>query len=145
MESIAYSGAWRPELDTALAAGKAAEKLILDFYNSASAETYTKLDGSFVTDADLAADRTIRKVISHAFPADALLTEEGTRDPDRLRNRRVWIVDPIDGTAEFVKRTGLFDVMIALAVEGRPVVAVSVNPVGKRTQAAVLGAGAWEI
>jgi 3'-phosphoadenosine 5'-phosphosulfate (PAPS) 3'-phosphatase len=145
MASIAYSGAWRLELDTALAAGKAAESLILDFYNSASAETYTKQDGSVVTDADLAADRTIREVISLAFPDDALLTEEGARDLHRLRNPRVWIVDPIDGTAEFVKRTGLFDVMIALAVAGRPVVAVSVSPVGRRTQAAVLGAGAWEI
>jgi len=52
-------------------------------------------------------------------------------------------VDPIDGTAQYVARTGLFDVMIALVVDGRPVVAVSVHPASGRLHAAVRGHGAW--
>jgi 3'-phosphoadenosine 5'-phosphosulfate (PAPS) 3'-phosphatase len=98
-----------------------------------------------VTDADLASDRTVREYIGAAFPDDALLTEEGAKDEARLANPRVWIVDPIDGTKEYIARTGEFDVLIALTVDGRPVVAVSSNPVSGRIVAAVKGAGAWEI
>lgn len=140
-----YRGAYARELETSLEAGRRAATVILEFYEAQSAATYTKGDGSPVTDADLASDRVIRETISNAFPGDALLTEEGAKDVDRLANGRCWIVDPIDGTAQYVARTGLFDVMIALCVDGRPVVAVSVQPVAGRIQAAVAGAGAWEI
>ncbi|MDQ3653575.1 MAG: hypothetical protein M3457_00665 [Chloroflexota bacterium] len=140
-----YRGTYARELETALEAGHRAATVILEFYEAQSAATYTKGDGSPVTEADLASDRVIRETISNAFPGDALLTEEGARDADRLTNDRCWIVDPIDGTAQYVARTGLFDVMIALCVDGRPVVAVSVQPVAGRIQAAVTGAGAWEI
>lgn len=140
-----YSGPLRRELETALKAGARASTVIMEFYEAQSATTYTKGDGSPVTDADLASDRVIRETITHSFPGDALLTEEGARDVDRLANHRCWIVDPIDGTAQYVARTGLFDVMIALCIDGRPVVAVSVQPVAGRVQAAVAGAGAWEI
>jgi len=145
MPTIPYAGPWQAELSVALrAAGNAAE-VILEFYNAQSASTYIKGDGSPVTDADLASDRTIRDTITAEFPDDALLTEEGAKDSARLANPRCWIVDPIDGTAQYVARTGLFDVMIALAVNGVPVVAVTVQPVTGRYQAAVTGAGAWEI
>jgi len=140
-----YQGTYRRELDAALKAGREAAAVILEFYNAHSATTYTKGDGSPVTDADLASDKVIRETISRTFPNDALLTEEGASDSSRLANDRCWIVDPIDGTAQYVAGTGLFDVMIALCVEGRPVVAVSVQPVAGRIQAAVAGAGAWEI
>ncbi len=145
MAGIAYSGDYRRELDVAIEAGQQAADVILDFYSAASAETYVKNDGSPVTDADLASDTVIRDILSHAFPEDALLTEEGAKNLDRLERRRVWIVDPIDGTAEYVKHTGLFDVLIALAIDGEPVVAVSVHPVDRHIQAAVISAGAWEI
>lgn len=140
-----FRGGYRRELETALDAGRRAAKVIMEFYDAQSAATYTKGDGSPVTDADLASDRVIRETISQAFPDDVLLTEEGASDTDRLANDRCWIVDPIDGTAQYVARTGLFDAMIALCVAGRPVVAVSVQPVVNRIQAAVAGAGAWEI
>lgn len=132
------------ELTIALEAGRRAAAVIMDFYARNTAETYVKRDGSPVTDADLASDRVIRDVIGSAFPADALLTEEGASLLDRTANPRCWIVDPIDGTAQFVARTGLFDVMIALAVEGRPVVGVSVRPVSGVIHAAIAERGAWE-
>ncbi len=132
------------ELDVALEAGRRAAAVILDFYDRDAAEAYTKRDGSPVTDADLASDKVIREVIGTAFPEDALLTEEGASSRERIANRRCWIVDPIDGTAQFIARTGLFDVMIALAVDGRPVVGVSVRPVGGLIHAAIAGRGAWE-
>jgi 3'-phosphoadenosine 5'-phosphosulfate (PAPS) 3'-phosphatase len=145
MMGIEDTGGFDRELATALDAAKAASEAILRYYTNASASTYTKADGSPVTDADLAADRVIRERISASFPADALLTEEGASDPARLDNPRVWIVDPIDGTAQFVARTGEFDVLIALAVDGLPFVAVSANPVRGRVHVAIRGKGAWEI
>ncbi len=138
------AGRFRPELEVALEAGRRAAHMIMTFYDADSAETYIKGDGSPVTDADLASDRVIREVISEAFPQDAFLTEEGAKESDRLASSRCWIVDPIDGTAQYVERTGLFDVMIALVVDGSPVVAVSVQPAVGRVQAAVVGEGAWE-
>jgi 3'-phosphoadenosine 5'-phosphosulfate (PAPS) 3'-phosphatase len=132
------------ELDIALDAGVQASAAILEYYDAQSAETYVKGDGSPVTDADLASDRIIREVISAAFPGDAFLTEEGAKEQSRLSNARCWIVDPIDGTAQYVARSGLFDVMIALVIDGVAKVAVSIQPVAGRVQAAVEGFGAWE-
>ena len=145
MITIDYAGGYRRELDVALEACRRAAEVILEFYNDESAATYIKGDGSPVTDADLASDKVIRDTITAAFPEDALLTEEGAQNRDRLANPRCWIVDPIDGTAQYVARTGMFDVMIALCVESRPVVAVTTQPVSGRTQAAVAGNGAWEL
>ena len=134
---------WEDELSIAIEAGRAAAAEILPFYESRDAETYTKGDGSPVTDADLASDRIIRETIGTAFPGDALLTEEGAKNLDRIDNPRCWIVDPLDGTAQFVAGTDRFEVLIALVHQGRPVVAVSVHPPSGTVHAAIAGAGAW--
>lgn len=133
---------WERELDVAKDAARAAGAAVMDFYVQHSAETYVKNDGSVVTDADLAADQIIRAAILDAFPGDALLTEEGIDDDARLSNARVWIVDPIDGTNQFVNRTGEFDMLIALVVDGRPVVAVTYQPTEDMLLSAVVGRGA---
>jgi len=131
------------ELHVAVAAARDAGAAIRDFYKRANAATYTKSDGSPVTDADLAADRIIREHVRARFPADAILTEEGADDRARLRVRRCWVVDPLDGTAQFVAHTGEFDVLVALVVAGRPVVGVAYQPIGDLLCAATLGGGAW--
>ncbi len=133
---------WADELEVAKAAARAAGAAVMEFYTKHSAEHYVKKDGSVVTDADLAADRIIRAAILDAFPHDALLTEEGVDNEDRLRNQRVWIVDPIDGTNQFVDQTGEFDVFIALVVDERPVVAVAFQPTADTLLSAVAGQGA---
>ena len=133
---------WTNELRVAKAAARAAGAAVMEFYTKLSAEQYVKNDGSVVTDADLAADRIIRAAILDAFPHDALLTEEGIDDEARLSNPRVWIVDPIDGTNQFVDHTGEFDMLIALIVEGRPVVAVTYQPTADMLLSAVVGQGA---
>ncbi|XYH93049.1 3'(2'),5'-bisphosphate nucleotidase CysQ family protein [Sorangium sp. So ce1128] len=129
------------ELEVATAAARAAGEVILGFYGRAAVSE--KPDGSVVTQADYASDATIRAALSSAFPGDALLTEEGTDDPARLARDRCWIVDPIDGTAQYVARTGDFDVFIALAVDGAPVVGVSYQPTSGLLLSAVAGSGAW--
>ena len=99
------------ELEFAIRTAAAAGQEVRRFYEANSAQTYVKADSSPVTDADLAADRIIRECIQATYPNDAVLTEESPDDGSRLRSERVWIVDPIDGTQQFMDRTGQFDGM----------------------------------
>lgn len=131
------------ELDAAIAAALAGGAIVKDFYDRASAQTYQKGDGSPVTDADLAADRAIREIIAARFPDDAILTEEGKDDGARLGRSRCWIVDPVDGTEQFILRTGEFDVLVALIVDGRPAAVAGYQPTTRTLVTASLGGGAW--
>lgn len=83
-----------------------------------------KADGSPVSDGDLAADRIVREAVARAFPGDAILSEERADDRARLGSRRLWIVDPIDGTRSYVGGGGEWCVQIALAVDGDAVLGV---------------------
>lgn len=143
MAASASAETFALELETAVAAATAAGEAIHDLYVRAAATTYTKTDGSPVTDADLASDRIVRDALSARFPDDPILTEEGTDNTDRLASSRCWIVDPLDGTNQFVERTGEFDVLIALVVNGRPVLGVSFHPPSGLICAGVAGQGAW--
>lgn len=131
------------ELDAAIAATTEAGRVVRDLYDRSAAATYEKTDGSLVTDADLAADAVVRRVLGERFPHDPILTEEGSDDPARLASARCWIVDPIDGTDQFVRRTGEFDVLVGLVVDGRPVVAAGYQPTTGLLCAATAGGGAW--
>lgn len=130
------------EQAVAIQAARSASDAVRAHYDAQTATTYEKADGSPVTDADLASDRIIRTWITGAFPDDAILTEEGADDPARLNAERCWIVDPIDGTAQFIARSGQFDVLIALVVDGRPVVGVMLQPSTGLYLAATAGGGA---
>lgn len=143
--SLPESSAYPRELSVAIHAAREAAVIINRFYSERTAGTYTKGDGSPVTDADLAADTLLREFIGGAFPDDAFLTEEGAQNLERRAHDRVWIIDPIDGTAQFIAGTGRFDVLIALSVGGRPVVAVTIQPPTGFMHAAVHGEGAWRI
>jgi 3'-phosphoadenosine 5'-phosphosulfate (PAPS) 3'-phosphatase len=131
------------ELAVAARAASEAGATIRDLYERAAAATYAKADGSAVTDADLAADRIIREILGASFPDDAILTEEGIDDQARLAKRRCWIVDPIDGTNQFINRTGEFEVLIALVDDGQPVVAAICQPTTGLLMTATRGGGAW--
>ena len=131
------------ELADMLRAMRVASETIRDLYDRASAATYEKQDGSPVTDADLASDRIIRALLAERYPDDSILTEEGVDDLARLDAQRCWIVDPIDGTQQFVDRTGDFDVLMALSVDGRLVIAGSVQPTTGMACLAASGHGAW--
>lgn len=120
-----------------------ASAIILRHVRLDTTSAHAKHDGSPVTAADLEADRLIRTEITAAFPADALLSEESADNPRRLDNPRCWIVDPLDGTAQFVLGTGDFDVFIALVENNRPVVAASAHPPSGAILSAVAGGGAW--
>lgn len=96
-----------------------------------------------VTIADREADRLIRAGLEATFPGDGLLSEEAEDDPTRLDKERVWIIDPVDGTTEFIDQTGEFAVQIALTVAGQPVLGVVYQPVHDLLYYAVQGQGAF--
>lgn len=139
------TGTYDTEVEVAIDAAKIAGQIVQEIYDGAEFGVYDKEDGSPVTDADLKADREIRRIISARFPNDAFLTEETADDLARLQVSRCWIVDPIDGTAQFIARTGRFDVVIALVVDGSPVAAAICHPPTGTILAAVKGQGAFQI
>jgi myo-inositol-1(or 4)-monophosphatase len=94
-----------------------------------------------VTDADTEANSIIRAHIDRAFPQDGWLSEETRDSPARLAKSRVWIVDPMDGTREFVRRIPEFAVSIALADAGDPVLGVVYNPIHDELIAGTRGQG----
>jgi 3'-phosphoadenosine 5'-phosphosulfate (PAPS) 3'-phosphatase len=131
------------ELDAAVAAAIAGGNIVSEFYEKATARTYEKGDGSPVTDADMAADRVISTILRERIPQVPILTEEGDDDATRLNSKRCWIVDPVDGTEQFIKRTGEFDVLVALVEGGRPVAVAGYQPTTRTLVTATRGGGAW--
>lgn len=97
-----------------------------------------------VTEADREANRIIREEIARVFPDDGWLSEETVDDGSRLQKKRVWIVDPLDGTKEFIAKIPEFAVSIGLAVEGVAVVGVIFNPATGELFQAAQGAGALQ-
>lgn len=82
-----------------------------------------------VTAADRAVNRFLVAAIQDAFPGDAILSEESKDDPVRMKNARVWCIDPLDGTKEFIARNGEFSIMVGLAVEGTALLGVVYQPI----------------
>jgi len=132
------------ELEVALRLAHLAADAIMAFY-PAGLSVQHKAGNEPVTEADRVADAIVIDGLRSAFPADGLLTEESDDDLSRLVKERVWIVDPLDGTSEFIDRTGEFSVQIALAVRGRPVLGVVAQPARERLFYAVRGQGAYQV
>src|SRR3989304_1632544 len=100
-----------------------------------------KSKGNPVTTADLEANRKIREIIRGRYPEDGWLSEEDKDDLRRLGSSRVWVVDPIDGTKEFIAGVPQFAVSVGLGVEGHPVLGVVYNPPEEKLYRAVKGRG----
>ncbi|MEL6773909.1 MAG: 3'(2'),5'-bisphosphate nucleotidase CysQ [Pseudomonadota bacterium] len=124
----------------ALEAGRA----IMDVYNrgEGAIEAEAKADDSPVTEADLAADAIIGAGLAATFPEIAVVTEERVESQEGEAPERFFIVDPLDGTKEFVQRRGDFTVNIALVENGRPVLGVVLAPARGRLFAGIVGEGA---
>lgn len=130
------------ELDTAIGAALLAGEKIMEVYRKDFTICY-KDDQSPVTDADLQANNIILEVLTKAFPDDGMLSEEVSDDSSRFVRKRCWVVDPLDGTKEFIKKNGEFSVSIGLVDEGVVVLGVIYIPVRKRLYYAVQGEGAF--
>ncbi len=129
------------ELEVAVAAARSAAASVMAFYGDTAAEA--KADRSPVTAADRASNALIVTALRRHFPGDAVLSEESRDSAERLTSSRVWIVDPLDGTKEFLARNGEFAIMIGLAEQGEAVLGVLCLPDGDVVYAAARGLGAW--
>ncbi len=130
------------EADTARAAAAVAGERIARLAGRRR-ESVEKSADHPVTQADLAANRAIESVLHDAFPGDAILSEETRDSPERLRAERVWVVDPLDGTKEFIEGVPEFAVSIALVMHGEPVVGVVLQPTTQECFWGARGEGAW--
>lgn len=112
----------------------------MDRFDAADLDIRVKDDASHVTEADLATERAIRAVLEQERPADGVIGEEfGATGP----TTRQWIIDPIDGTANYLKGIPMWATLIALSIDGVPRVGVVSQPaIGRRWWGAT-GLGAW--
>jgi 3'(2'), 5'-bisphosphate nucleotidase len=115
------------ELDFAIKTAREAATIVNTFYVG-SAEVRYKSENEPVTEADRSANQHILARIQTVFPHDGVLSEESKDDLARLEKERVWIVDPLDGTKEFIARNGEFSIMIGLAIRGQPALGVVMQP-----------------
>jgi myo-inositol-1(or 4)-monophosphatase len=124
--------------DAAIEAGN----VILKYYK-ADYEIKDKGYHNPVTTADFAADSCLKEILTTARLDYGWLSEETVDSPKRLNKDRVWVVDPLDGTKEFVEGVPHFVVSVALVEQGEPIIGVLFNPVTKETFTAAKGEGAF--
>ncbi|WP_191117842.1 3'(2'),5'-bisphosphate nucleotidase CysQ [Vibrio campbellii] len=126
---------------------RSAGQLILDIYEKKQYEAYTKSDETPVTSADIAAHKLITERLSELTPDIPVLSEEAADISleQRAQWERYWLVDPLDGTQEFIARSGDFATIIALIDNNKPTMGVVYGPVSGVTYYAYNGKGAWKI
>lgn len=125
----------------------AGEQILSVYFASEPAEVEQKSDGTPVTLADKEADELISKALRTLTPDIPLVTEESIETipfENRQAWSRFWLVDPLDGTKEFIERTGEFSVNIALVNDGKPVLGVVYVPVTRMLYCAQTGLGAYK-
>ena len=130
-----------PELKLVEALARLGGNAAMRHYGTVTAEY--KSANSPVTAADREANERIVEGLMEAFPRDAILSEESADGQRRLEAKRVWIVDPLDGTKEFIAQNGEFSVMIGLVVDGTPVLGVVYLPALNVLYSAEVRCGAY--
>ncbi|KHK97409.1 histidinol phosphatase [Microbacterium mangrovi] len=128
------------DLQLALRLADAADAVSMARFDAPDLDIRTKADSTHVTEADLATERAIRDILLTERPGDGVFGEEFGSTGSTARQ---WIIDPIDGTANYLKGIPMWATLIALAVDGVPVVGIVSQPsIGRRWWAA-RGHGAW--
>ena len=143
-EADANSRATPELLDAVAALVREANALVLSIYEAGFAVN-AKADASPVTEADVQAEALITAGLQRLAPDIALVAEEAVAAAGCVPDcgERFWLVDPLDGTREFVSRNGEFTVNVALIEHGEPVLGVVGIPVQGRVYAGARGQGAW--
>ncbi len=132
----------RDKLELAVEAGRRTGDLILKYYGR-EGDVGDKGNDHPVSIADLQADTLLKEILLGACPDYGWLSEETADDAQRLHKETVWIVDPIDGTREFLRHIPEYVVSIALVHRGEPIVAVVFNPAKDDLYTAVRGSGSF--
>lgn len=130
------------DLALALTLADVADVITMATFGAADLSVRTKADATPVSEADEAAETRLRALLAAERPNDGILGEEyGTSGGDR----RQWILDPIDGTKNYVRGVPVWSTLIALVVDGIPVVGVVSAPALNRRWWAARGLGAWAV
>jgi myo-inositol-1(or 4)-monophosphatase len=130
------------ELDEAVVALTTAGNVIVEWSRNASFEIRQKQGTELVTTADLRSDEIIREHLGHAFPGHRFFSEEAPVEDAFDFAGPVWIVDPIDGTANYAHGYPYVSISAALALDGAPAIGVVHSPFLQETYTAVRGQGA---
>lgn len=134
------------EIEIATRLARAAGAILLAHYNSpflVEQKVNALQEIEEVTAADREANDLIVRHLATEFPADGILAEESADTERRLEKDRVWLIDPMDGTKNFIQRDGDFAVQIGLAVNGESVAGVVYQPVRDVLYRAARGSGSW--
>ena len=133
-------------LDNIVNIAKQAGDAIMTVYNSDDFNVELKNDDSPLTKADIAANDIIVAALEELTPDIPILSEESAKAPYETRKEwtKFWLVDPLDGTKEFIKRNGEFTVNIALIKNGKPILGVVYAPALKHTYSGAEGLGAFK-
>ncbi len=130
------------DLDDALQLADAADRVTMSHYLDPALQVRQKADDTPVSEADTMTERTLRDMLAHTHPEDRILGEE--LGGDRLAHPgREWIIDPIDGTANYIRGVPVWATLVALAVDGVVTVGVASAPAVGRRWWAQAGGGAW--
>jgi len=129
------------ELDHATTLAHQAGEIVLTYFRTRLAVDTKQADGSPVTRADRESEALILRGLRNRFPDDGILAEESAANASW--RRRTWVVDPLDGTQDFVQGLDGFSVMIGLLLEGRPILGVVHQPTTGITYQAARGLEAW--
>ena len=135
-----FEGDLQADLTLALRLADAADAASMARFDAADLDVQLKADATHVTEADLATERAIREILEAQRPDDGVFGEEfGVTGS----TERQWIIDPIDGTANYLKGIPMWTSLIALSIDGVPRVGVASQPALARRWWAATGLGAW--
>jgi len=130
-----------PETKLAIDAALKASDAVLNIYNQ-DFSVSQKEDKQPITEADIQSNQIIQKCISSSRVP--VLSEESPDNKEkRLDSKKVWIIDPLDGTTDFVNKTGEFTIMIALVEKNQPILGVISHPIENKLYVAQKGQGAY--
>ena len=135
-----FEGDLTADLELALRLADAADAASMARFDAADLDVQLKADATHVTEADLATERAIRAILEAERPDDGVFGEEFGVTGGAARQ---WIIDPIDGTANYLKGIPMWTTLIALSVDGIPRVGVASQPALGRRWWAASGLGAW--
>lgn len=141
MQGLQYSMIDSKRLESIVAS---AGEIALDLWPGAGAEldSWEKTPGSPVCEADLAVDAFLKRELGALLPSAGWLSEETVDNPDRLERDLIWLVDPVDGTRDFIRGRQGWAVSVALISAGRPLIGTLCAPARGEVWQAVAGQGA---
>jgi 3'(2'), 5'-bisphosphate nucleotidase len=126
---------------------KRAAEILLTYYRDPQLSISEKADLSPVTEADLASNQYITHFLAKEFPGIPVISEEGDKDDFNIRkdNEYSWILDPLDGTKEFIAQNDEFAINLALLHRDRPIFGIIAIPAKDLIYYAVKGKGSWKL